>query len=398
MNAADIKKVLAEKVEEVYPLAVDLRRAIHRNPELSGKETETAELVYSTLLSWGFKPQYHLEKTAVSVCLKNGNGPEVVLRADTDALPLLEETGLMFASEKHGVMHACGHDMHTAILLGAVRVLDRMRKSWTGSVVFLFQPSEEQEPGGAYALIGAGVFPEKADAVFGLHVSSDHQTGTVGIKEGRDYAGVLTFDVKVKGKGGHGATPEDTVDPIVCASSMIMQLQTLISREKPSVEPAVLTVGCIEAGSRRNIIPDSAVFKGTFRALTEEMRDYFSKRIRDTLEQIASSFRASVEISIDKSYPPGFNYPELSRRSEDVFRNYLGEDNVVIRSSPSMYAEDFARYQQLVPGLYLYLGVRPSGKKKMEGIHSPRFLPDESAMKTGIAAHVLFVTDVIGGL
>ncbi|MFW5785209.1 MAG: M20 metallopeptidase family protein [Chitinispirillaceae bacterium] len=396
-NPTDIRERLPELIEKVYPRIVEIRRTIHQNPELSGQEYETAKFVYSTLASWGFRPQYHLKKTAVSLRQVNGRGPTVVLRADMDALPLQEENRVPYASAKKGVMHACGHDMHTAILLGAVKVLGELRDSWKGTLVFLFQPSEEEEPGGAYGLIKSGAFPKDANAVFGLHVSADHKTGTVGVKEGYDYAGVLTFDVTVKGRGGHGATPETSVDPIVCASAMIMQLQTIVSREKPSFEPAVLTVGFIQSGTLRNIIPDTAVFKGTLRTHSEELQNFFQKRIRDALKQTALSYRASADITFEKSYPPGFNNPDLTRRSEEVFRDYFGGGNVVRRSVPSMYAEDFARYQQLVPGLYIYLGVRPPGKKKMEGIHSPRFLPDETAIKTGIASHVLFAGEVMGG-
>ncbi len=387
---------LARLIEEIYPQIVDIRRTIHRNPELSGQEFETAGLVYSKLSSWGFKPLYHLNKTAVSLRMENGKGPLVVLRADMDALAIQEENDIPFASEKGRVMHACGHDMHTAILLGAVRLLDKLRSEWKGTVVFLFQPSEEEEPGGAYGLIKSGVFPKKTDAVFGLHVSADHKSGTIGIKEGYDYAGVLTFDVTVKGRGGHGATPEVTVDPIVCASSMIMNLQTLISREKPSSEPAVLTVGCIQAGTRRNIIPDTALFKGTVRTYSSDLQEFLIKRMREVLKQTAASFRASVDFTYEKSYPPGYNSPELARMASEAISEYLGDSNVIIRSVPTMYAEDFARYQQLSPGLFVYLGVRPANKRRMEGIHSPRFLPDEGALRTGMAAHVLFTLGKLG--
>jgi amidohydrolase len=180
-----------------------------------------------------------------------------------DALPIEEKNRAAFRSREKGVMHACGHDMHTAALLGAAQVLGRLRSQWKGTVVLLVQPSEEVEPGGALAMIGEGVFPKRADSVFALHVSSDHTTGQIGIKTAVDSSGVLKFDVVVKGRGGHGAFPHRTVDPVVCTSSMIMQLQTLISRECAAVEPAVLTVGSLHAGTRRNVIPDEAVFHGT---------------------------------------------------------------------------------------------------------------------------------------
>jgi len=387
---------LKDSVAQIAPDAIALRRAIHKSPELSGVEFATARLVRDTLSGWGIPAQYHLGKTAVSAKITNGRGPAVVLRADMDALPLQEENDIPFASIKPGVMHACGHDMHTAILLGAARLLHRIRDQWRGTVLCLFQPSEEKEPGGAIGLIRAGVFPTKAAAVFGLHVSADHKCGQVAIKEGSDYAGVLDFDVTVRGRGGHGATPEKAIDPIVCASSIITQMQSLISREKPASEPAVLTVGDFHAGTFRNIIPDAAVFKGTIRAYSDELLDHLIKRVREVSAATAAAFGASAQITYKKSYPPGYNDPAIANRFRARMASFVGESNVADRKAPTMYAEDFARYQQIVPGLYAYLGVIPRGKKKMEEIHSPRFLPDEKAVDTGIAAHVLFALDFLG--
>ncbi|MDR0308290.1 MAG: amidohydrolase [Chitinispirillales bacterium] len=390
MNKTEISS-LKKQINQIAPEAAELRRAIHRNPELSEKEFETAGLIYNTLRSWGLAPKYHLDKTAVSLRVDNGKGPSIVLRADTDALPVQEENDLPFASVKPGIMHACGHDMHIAILLGAAKILTGIKDKWKGTVHFLFQPSEEKEPGGAVRLIKAGVFPTKADAVFGLHVSSEHKCGHIGIKEGSDYAGVLNFDVTVMGRGGHGATPEKAVDPITCAASMITQLQTLISREKPSSEPAVLTVGYLRAGTGRNIIPDTAEFKGTARTYSNALQNQLMKRIKESTAAIAAAFGASVKVSFDKSYPPGYNNPELAKRFKKAAESFFGQSRVIERKAPTMYAEDFAYYQQLIPGLYIYLGSIPSGKKTMEELHSSRFLPDEKAMETGIAAHVLFI-------
>ena len=215
-----------------------------------------------------------------------------------DALPVEEKTGLPFSSRVPGVMHACGHDMHTAILFGAAEVLNSIRHRWRGNVVFLFQPSEEVEPGGAIGLIREGVFPDNTDAVFGLHVSTDHKSGTVGIKEGVDYAGITAFDVTVTGVGGHGATPEKTVDPVVCTASIISQLQTIISRETSPFSPAILTIGSVHAGSLRNVIPDQAVFYGTIRSHSRECLDTVARRTQEMVTAVASSFRASAEISL----------------------------------------------------------------------------------------------------
>ncbi|MDG5814609.1 M20 family metallopeptidase [Chitinispirillales bacterium ANBcel5] len=384
---------LKAEVERRFADIVKIRRVLHQNPELSGEEFSTARLVYTTLKEWGFEPRYHLNKTAVSVKIENGDGKTVVLRADMDALPLLEENQVPYCSKNPGVMHACGHDMHTAILLGAADILQNFRQHWKGTLLCLFQPSEEQEPGGAYGLMEQGVFPRNADAVFGLHVSADHPTGTIGIKEGFDYAGVTTFDVTVRGRGGHGATPEKTIDPIVCTASMISALQTLISRELSPFAPAVLTIGSVHAGTKRNIIPDTASFAGTLRSHDSARMEYLIDRISTCLKNTATAFRADCEVEFNRSYPPGYNDPALSQRATEIYSSFFGKESVIERSLATMYAEDFSRYQQCAPGLFIHLGVRPLDRDTMEGIHTPRFLPDESAIKSGMVSHVLFALD-----
>ncbi|MCL2690319.1 MAG: amidohydrolase [Chitinispirillia bacterium] len=393
MNKSEITE-LKNLISKITPEVIKIRRAIHKNPELSGVEFKTAALICNTLKEWGFSPKYHLNKTAVSLQIKNGKGSTFALRADTDAIPVQEETGVDFASVNKGVMHACGHDMNAAILLGAVKVLDQIKDKWKGTAHFLFQPSEEKEPGGAIQLIKAGVFPDKADAVFGLHVSSEHKCGQIGIKEGADYAGVLDFDVTVIGRGGHGATPEKSIDPIVCAASMITQLQTLISREKSSCEPAVLTIGCVHAGTARNIIPDTALFKGTVRTYSDALQSQLMKRIKELTAAIALGHGAKVSVTFKRSYPSGYNNPKLANLCKERFKQFFGQSNIIERNSPTMYAEDFAHYQRLVPGLYVYLGAITPGKKPIEELHSPRFLPDEKAIGSGIAAHMLFVLEM----
>ena len=391
------RQTIKTRIAEIVPDIIGLRRAIHRRPELSGREFGTARLVRDTLNTWGVPVQYHLGKTAVSAKIVNGKGPVVVLRADMDALPIQEENNVPFASVNAGVMHACGHDMHTAILLGAARILNESKDMWKGTALCLFQPSEEEEPGGALGLIKGGVFPSKAAAVFGLHVSADHKCGCIGIKPGSDYAGALNFDITITGCGGHGATPEKAVDPITCAASIITELQTLISREKPATEPAVLTVGRIRAGTGRNIIPDAAVLQGTLRTYSDELQDTLTQRIKQLAMLTAKAFGASARVVFEKSYPSGYNAPELADRFKERIKSFLGDGCVIDRTVPTMYAEDFARYQQIVPGLYVYLGVVPQNKKRIEEIHSPRFLPDEGAIETGIAAHIVFALDILGG-
>ncbi len=390
------KKVLFDHIDTIYDHVVSIRRTIHRNPELSGQEQQTARLIFHELESMGYHPKMYVGETGVAAKFINGPGKTLVLRADIDALPVEEINNLPYCSQNKGIMHACGHDMHTAILLGVARLVNAFRDEWSGTLVFLFQPSEEVEPGGALRMISEKAFPPKADNVFGLHVSADHATGQVGLKAGDDFSGILVFDVCVKGSGGHGATPEETIDPIVCAASMITQLQTLISRESPPFEPAVLTIGKIEAGTKRNVIPDQAYFYGTIRTFSEELQKQLEHRLKQLLKGVAASLRAQVDIQIDHSYPSGYNDPQLSARAQKTFSDLLGADQVITRAHPTMYSEDFAYYQRKAPGLYVHLGVRPPNKKSMPGIHSSQFLPDEKAIRYGMAVHAGMVLDLLG--
>lgn len=382
-------------IRKAIPTAVNLRRSIHHNPELSGKEFQTAALIFKRLQELGLKPRYHLDKTAVTAYIRNGRGACIALRADIDALPIQEETGLPFASKNKGVMHACGHDMHTATLLGAAEVLINMTPAWKGSILLVFQPSEEAEPGGAYGLLKAGAIPENTRAIFGLHVNNEHPTGIIGLREGVDYAGILAFDVVVKGKGGHGAYPEKTVDPICCAAFMITQLQTLISREKNSFTPAVLSIGKFQGGTLRNIIPDQVEFQGTIRCHSKATLAQIASRISEMLQAAAGSFRASVEITFQSSYPPTVNDPELTQRFATTFSKFNLKNAVEVRANPTMLAEDFGFYQEKIPGLFIHLGVN-DGKNGRLGIHTSRFNPDENAIKTGILAHCTFVFEMLG--
>jgi amidohydrolase len=380
------KKLLKAYINDVYGTAVSLRRAVHADPEISGNEVRTASLIYNRLSELGLKPRYLLGKTAVLAFIRNGKGPLTALRADTDALPIQEETGLPFCSKNPGIMHACGHDMHTAALLGAAEVLIRSPSMWRGTVLLVFQPCEETEPGGAYSLLRNGCIPENTDAIFGLHVSTAHRSGYVGIKEGVDYSGTMAFDVVVKGKGGHGAYPETTVDPIVCSSFMITQLQTLVSRENSPLSPAVVSVGTIHSGTLRNIIPDTASFQGTIRCHSKQGLEKIASGIDRMLKATAESFRASVEISFKKVYPPTVNNSDLIKK----FTNTFDKKSIIIRSEPTMIAEDFGFYQEKFPGLYIHLGVA-TNSRQCAGIHTSKFNPDESSLKTGIMAHCAFV-------
>jgi amidohydrolase len=373
----------------LYPDAVRLRREIHKYPELSGNEKKTAALIARELKKAGLKPQFHCGKTAVSAAIKNGEGPTVVLRSDIDALPITEKSHLPFASVNNGVMHACGHDLHAAMLLAAAPALVRLRDRWQGTAVLLFQPSEEHEPGGAQALIRAGAFPENASAVFGMHVSSDHPVGTIGLRPGSDYAGVLNYAVTVRGRGGHAAAPNETIDPIVCASVIICAIKALTNTHSRAAEhPAVVAIGRISAGTADNIVPDIARFSGTIRTHSKKTEQYIRKQIDGVVRLADKTFGSQSTIEFFRGYPPTWNDPALTKKIRPVLANAAF---VVLRKKPNFFAEDFAYYQQKAPGIYVHLGVKPPGQTAMPGIHNAAFSPDERAMKTGIAAHVAFV-------
>ncbi|MBN1604045.1 MAG: amidohydrolase [Chitinispirillaceae bacterium] len=390
------KKKIVDIVNNMYPEIVGIRRNIHQNPELSGQEYKTAELVYNRLKNLGLDPVYYLEKTSVITPVKNGAGKSVILRADMDALPIEEKSGLEYCSTSRGVMHACGHDMHTSILLGAASLLLQMKHLWQGTVHLLFQPSEEVEPGGAYTLLSGGHLP-KADSIFGLHVNTDHDTGTVGVKDGLDFAGITAFDVVVNGKGGHGATPEVTVDPIVCASTLVIQLQTLVSREVSPFVPVTLTIGEFKAGSQRNVIPDQALLHGTIRCHSRELLEKLMNRITEMVSATAQSFRTQAEVNFLKTFPPTNNDPSIAAHFASVFESIVGEGTAIIRHNPSMYAEDFAFYQQILKGVFIHLGVRQkNGTFNGSGLHSSSFIPDEEAIRTGIIAHFCYVMSELG--
>jgi amidohydrolase len=321
-----------------YPLGVAVRREIHTHPELATREYGTARLVHRRLAALGLSPRFCCDKTGVYATIANGAGKTVALRADLDALPLEEQTGLKYSSVNKGVMHACGHDLHAGCLVGAAKALLDLRDRWKGTAVLLFQPSEELAPGGAHDMIREGVFPERADAVFGLHVNPEHPCGVVGIKNGPDYAGVVDFDVVVKGRGGHAAEPEKAIDPIACAAVMIAALKGLVKNEFGPRDPSVVTVGKMSAGTKNNIIPDDAFFGGTIRALTDEKLSFLVRRVRECVQSSARAHKARAQITFDKSYPPGYNDPVLTRRAFAALSSALGPKKVVRRESPTMLA------------------------------------------------------------
>jgi amidohydrolase/hippurate hydrolase len=365
-----------------YARAVRHRRHIHAYPELSGREYATAQHVFKRLLRLGLAPRRYVRGAGVAASLTYGKGPVVVVRADLDALPIQEENRVPFRSRVPGVMHACGHDVHTAVLLGVAEILCRWKQRLRGTVVFLFQPAEERSPGGARAMISQGAFPGRVDAVFGLHVNPEYPTGSVAVASGCDYAGVSDFDLIVKGRGGHGATPKTAIDPISCAARIIVRLEALTKGKRSEL----VSIGSVHAGTQYNIIPDTAHIAGTVRAFSSAAMARLIRRIRKISTSTCRSFGARARLSVIKGYPPLCNNPVLAAHAHRILSRVLGARNVVRRTRPAMYAEDFAYYALKAPAVFLHLGVRPRGKRTAPGIHTARFLPDEKAMMTGMTA------------
>lgn len=390
---------LASKIESKV---IDWRRDIHEHPELSNREFKTAEKIAKHLRSLGIKVQTGVAHTGVVGVLKGGKpGPVVALRADMDALPVVERVDLPFASKVKstynnidvGVMHACGHDTHVAMLMGAAEVLSSIQKDLEGTVVFIFQPAEEGAPegeeGGAQLMVKEGVLKNPdVDVVFGLHINSKTEVGKITYKPGGAMAASDRLVIKVKGQQTHGSTPWAGVDPIVTASQIIMGLQTVVSRQTElTKEGAVVSIGLIRGGVRNNIIPEEVELIGTIRTLDVGMQDIIHERIKRSVTKIAESAGATAEVIITKGYPITYNDPALTQAMLPTVQGVAGTENV-IQVDARTGAEDFSYYAREVPGLFLFLGGMPKGQdpKVAASHHTPDFYIEESSMKLGMRA------------
>ncbi|HEX6973664.1 MAG TPA: amidohydrolase, partial [Vicinamibacterales bacterium] len=374
-------------------------------------EVRTAKLVADRLRALNIEVKENVAHTGVIGILKGGKpGRVVALRADMDALPVTEQVDLPFASkvrttyngQEVGVMHACGHDAHVAILLGVAEVLAGMRNDIPGTVKFLFQPAEEGAPqgeeGGAGLMVKEGALENpKVDAVFGLHVTSRYPVGEITYRPEGMMAAVDSFKIVVHGKQTHGAYPWLGVDPIVVASQIVLGLQTIPSRQLDStIGPAIVTVGAIHGGVRTNIIPDQVEMIGTIRSLDAKMRDDIHARIRKTAESIAASAGATADVTIETGYPITYNDPALTEWAGPTLRRVAGNANVRIVNAV-LGAEDFSFFQQKVPGLFIWLGTRPKNQTPEEAAsnHSPLFYVDESGLGLGVRALAHLATDYL---
>ncbi len=413
-TALDVLHARLDKAAEaVMPNVVTWRRDLHAHPELGNQETRTSAFLAAELRRMGFEVTTGVARTGVVALLKGGRpGPVVGLRADMDGLPVTEETGLPFASKARGqyngrevgVMHACGHDFHMSILLGAAEVLAGMKADLPGTVKIVFQPAEEGvpgEPGGAEVMVKEGVLENpKVDAMFGLHVGiTPLEAGSITFRPKGLMAAGDTYRIVVKGRQTHGAMPWAGVDPIVVASQIVLGLQTIVSRQIDlTTAPAVVTVGTIEGGSRHNIVPDQVRMSGTIRTFDPEMRKEILARVKRTAEDIASSAGATAELILDEGYPVTWNDPALTERmTPSLKRVAAGTFNP--NAQPTTTSEDFSFYGQKAPALYFFLGVAPKGAdpSAWAANHSPRFSPDEAALITGVRALASLAVDFLAG-
>ena len=403
----------AAAVAAVMPKVVAWRRDIHQHPELSNREVRTGKLVADHLRALGLEVREGVAKTGVVGVLRGGRpGPTVALRADMDALPVTEEVDLPFRStatstyngQDVGVMHACGHDAHVAMLMGAAEVLAGLKAELPGTVVFVFQPAEEGPPpgerGGASVMIEQGALDRpKVDAIFGLHVFAKLPTGTLHVKPAGIMASSDNLRIVVRGRQTHGAMPWAGVDPIVVASQIVGTLQTITSRQTDvTLAPAVVTIGTIRGGTRFNIVPDSVVMEGTIRTFDEAMQRDIHERVRRTAARVAEASGATAEATITTTNPVTSNDPALTERMLPTLRRVAGAE-AVRPAQATTTAEDFAHYQRKVPGVFLFLGVTPPGPDLATAAanHSPRFTVDEAALPVGVRTLVGLAVDYLEG-
>ncbi len=404
---SELAKLIEAKLPAVMPKVVAWRRDIHEHPELSGQEVRTAKLVAEHLRALGLDVQEKVGMTGVVGVLKGGKpGPVVALRADMDGLPVTEQVDLPFKSkakaqwqgQEVGVMHACGHDNHVAILMGVAEVLAGMKAQVPGTVKFLFQPAEEGL-GGAQAMVDAGALGAPTpSAVFGLHVWPS-RVGSIGVRAGPQMAAAGNFTIIIKGKQTHGSQPWSGVDPIVVASQVVLGLQTIASRQvNVAYLPSVLTVGQITGGNRSNIIPDSVVMVGTLRTFDDAMRADISERIKRTAENIAESAGATAIVRIDRGGLVQANDTSLTERMLPTLKRTAGFGGLQM-INPVMGSEDFPVFAKTMPSVFFFLGVTPKDKDltTVAVNHSPLFFADEAALETGVRAMANLATDYLAG-
>ncbi|HEV2527108.1 MAG TPA: amidohydrolase [Thermomicrobiales bacterium] len=382
---------LHSAVDEILPGLVADRRHLHEHPELGMQEVETSRFVAERLAQLGVEDiRTGIANTGVTGLIRGTNpdgpgaGKVVLLRADMDALPMEEENDVEYRSQNPGVMHACGHDAHTAMLMGTARILMGMRDQFAGAVKLLFQPCEERPPGGAKFMIEQGVMENPTvTGAFAIHMANSLPVGVVGTRAGAQQAAADLFTITVQGKGGHGAAPHTTVDPVVVASQIVVALQTLVSRETDPLASVVVTVGTFNAGSAPNIIPDTASLRGTVRTLDQEIRERTADRMKTLVEGVAKSLGATATLDYEWGYPALVNDAGMAQLVLETAHEVVGPERTMV-IPPSMPGEDMSYFLQQVPGCMFVVGSMNEDKGFVWGHHHPKFDIDEDSMATGV--------------
>ena len=405
--SADLKSDLEKQINPLMDKVIEWRHDIHQNPELSNREYRTAKKIEAHLRSLDIKVQTKIAYTGV-VGLIEGDlpGPTIALRADMDALPVVEKTGLPFASKDKtkylgqtvGIMHACGHDAHVAILMGVAEFLAKNKDQLKGNVMLIFQPAEEGPPegenGGAKMMLEEGIFEKyNPEVIFGLHVGNGPH-GYIGVASGPAMAAASTYRIKIKGVQAHGSRPWDSIDPVMASAELIQNLNTIVSRRINIVNnPAVISVGIIRSGTRGNIIPEDSEIQGTIRTFDPALRTEIYDEIRQVAEGVAlgTGTEITVEFDVGGFYPVTYNNTDLVKRLTPSLKE--ATDNKVYEMTPSTGAEDFSFFSNLIPGMYFWLGVNAPGVMEAPGNHSPYFVVDDGALDEGLRALVYLVTD-----
>jgi amidohydrolase len=379
---------LRTDIDEILPGVIADRRHFHENPELAFEEFETAKFVADRLQQLGLEDiKTGVGGTGVTGLIKGkkGDGKVVMLRADMDALPIDEENEVDYKSSVAGKMHACGHDAHTAMLLGVARILMDRRDDFKGTVKVLFQPAEEVPPGGAIEMIRDGALEEPhVDACLGLHVASDMPAGQIAVRSGPGSAGSDRFRAIIQGKGGHAARPQSAIDPVVVASQVVLALQTLVSRETDPMESAVVSTTAIQAGDAFNVIPDTAELRGTVRTLSPDVRDHMSKRLPEVIKGVASALGAEAKVEHILGYPSLQNDEEMANITREAAIEAVGEENV-IEGELGMGGEDFSYFSLERPSCFFRCGTRNEERGIVWGHHHPKFDTEEEGFVNGMA-------------
>src|SRR5687768_5147816 len=381
--------MLSQKIRQLSSLYskefIEVRHHLHAHPELSYKEFETSKFVQQKLKSFGIDSTVMAETGVVGIIEgRNPSSKIVALRADMDALPIQEENEVSYKSLKPGIMHACGHDVHTSCLLGAARILNELRNEWDGTIKLIFQPGEEKNPGGASIMIREGVLQNPApEAIFGLHVHPGLPVGKFSFRGGQVMASADEIYITIRGKGGHAAAPHLTTDTILIASQLIVNLQQVISRNRDPFQPSVLSITSFQGGYTTNVIPSEVKLMGTFRALNEEWRFKAHDLIRKLSTELVHSMGAEIDVHIDVGYPTVYNHEQLNEEAKKIAGEYLGVE-LVGETEIRMGAEDFGYYSQKIPGCFFRLGTANASKGITAGVHTPVFNIDEDAIEIGM--------------